>query len=75
MRENRLSGSEGGGTQTNASFLPLFRGTASAPRPDLSSLRDPGCEQPRPPDRGPSGARRVPECLRKLGPGVSLRLA
>ncbi len=27
MRENRPSGSEGGGAETNRLFLPLFRGT------------------------------------------------
>ena len=28
MRENRLSGSEGGGAETNQSFLPLFASRA-----------------------------------------------
>ena len=42
MREIRPSGSEGGGTQTNASFLPLSSGGAGPeglPRPIRRLLR------------------------------------
>ena len=46
MREIRTSGSEGGGTQPNASFLPLLSreprlAARPRPAPSLLSLRDP----------------------------------
>ena len=42
MRENRLSGSEGGGTETNRSFLPLSSPFALAVRKPSLATNGPG---------------------------------
>src|ERR1700739_2594598 len=50
MREIRLSGSEGGGTGTTRSFLPLSAGATLSPGGSrlLGSSRTQGCSDPQP---------------------------